>query len=246
MPDLLLRGVNLRRVFVQGRRVVHALAGVSLAVAAGELLVITGPSGCGKTTLLNILAGMDRPSAGEVVLGDVAYGSLSEDDLSALRRQRIGYVFQFSNLLPHLNAVENVALPLRFRGWNRDRATRRAREILEEVGLGARWRHRPGELSGGEQQRVAIARAVAGDPDLVLADEPTGNLDSRTAAQVADLFEQINRRGRTLVVVSHDRALVERATRVLVMRGGTIAGPAGRTGGARDGEMAGGVGVGWA
>lgn len=220
---LLLRAVNLRRVFVQGRRVVHALAGVSLAVAPGEFLVITGPSGCGKTTLLNVLAGMDRPSAGEVVLGDVAYSTLSEDDLCALRRERIGYVFQFYNLLPHLTALENVALPLRFRGWGREAAVRRAREVLEEMGLGHRWRHRPRELSGGEQQRVAIARAVAGNPDLVLADEPTGNLDSRSAARVADLFTEINRQGRTLVVVSHDPALVERAVRVLPMRDGSIA-----------------------
>ncbi|MDI6894380.1 MAG: ABC transporter ATP-binding protein [Bacillota bacterium] len=223
---LLLRAVNLRRVFVQGRRVVHALAGVSLAVAAGEFLVVTGPSGCGKTTLLNILTGMDRPSAGEVVLGDVAYSTLSEDGLSALRRERLGYVFQFYNLLPHLTALENVALPLRFRGWDAARAARRAREILEEVGLGARMRHRPGQLSGGEQQRVAIARAVAHDPDLVLADEPTGNLDSRAAARVADLFAQINGRGRTLVVVSHDPALVERAEKVLAMRDGAVAGSA--------------------
>jgi len=220
--EWLLRAVNLRRVFVQGRRVVHALAGVSLAVAAGEFLVITGPSGCGKTTLLNVLAGMDRPSAGEVVLGDVPYSTLSEDGLSALRRERLGYVFQFHNLLPHLTALENVALPLRFRGWDPARARERAREVLEEVGLGARLHHRPGQLSGGEQQRVAIARAVAHDPDLVLADEPTGNLDSRGAGLVADLFARINRRGRTLIVVSHDGALVERAGRVLAMRDGRV------------------------
>jgi len=204
-----------------GASAVTVLHGVSLDVAAREVVAVTGASGSGKSTLLGLLAGLDHPTAGSIVVDCVDITTLDEDALARFRRDRIGYVFQSFHLIPTLTALENVATPLEIAGAPRPLA--RARELLVEVGLGERVAHYPAQLSGGEQQRVAIARAVALDPPIVLADEPTGNLDSRTGEQIVDLLLTLNRERRsTLVLVTHDEALTRRADRVVTLRDGRI------------------------
>jgi putative ABC transport system ATP-binding protein len=202
--------------------VVHALRGVDLGVAPGEMVAIMGPSGCGKSTLLNLLSGVDPPSSGRVVLLDRDLVRLSDRERSRLRLTRVGFVFQRFHLLPVLSAAENVELPMAEAGVGRRESQGRARELLEFVGLGHRLRHRPPQLSGGEQQRVAIARALANRPAVVFADEPTGELDRRTGAEVLGLFERVNAEGTTLVVVTHDAAVAERAHRVVEMADGLV------------------------
>ncbi|HAD07697.1 MAG TPA: macrolide ABC transporter ATP-binding protein [Anaerolineaceae bacterium] len=222
----LIQTQQLVKVYGSGENRVVALAGIDLIIQSGEFVAIMGPSGSGKSTLLNILACLDRPSEGKYVLAGEDVSGYNRAQLAEIRGQQLGFVFQSYNLLPRLTALENVLLPLLYRRDGRLSHTERqekAMAALASVGLADRSHHYPNQLSGGQQQRVAIARAVAGNPDLVLADEPTGNLDSRSAARVADLFTEINRQGRTLVVVSHDPALVERAVRVLPMRDGSIA-----------------------
>ncbi len=208
-----------------GASAVTVLHGVSLDVAAREVLAVTGASGSGKSTLLGLLAGLDHPTAGSIVVDGVDITTLDEDALARFRRERIGYVFQSFHLIPTLTALENVATPLEIAGA--PRPLRRARELLVEVGLGERVAHYPAQLSGGEQQRVAIARAVALDPAIVLADEPTGNLDSRTGEQIVDLLLTLDRERRsTLVLVTHDEALTRRADRIITLRDGRIVGDA--------------------
>ena len=203
---------------------VHALRGVDITVGAGEFVTLIGRSGSGKTTLLNIIAGLDRPTSGAVtVLGRDAV-AMSDEQLAALRRENIGIVFQSSALMPLLTAVENVELPLRILRWSRRERERRAREALEVVGMETRARHRPYELSGGEQQRVGIARAIAPRPALVLADEPTGELDSVSAQRVFALFRSlVDDQGVTVLVATHDRAIIRQADRVLELRDGALA-----------------------
>ena len=204
-----------------GERAVTALNGVSLDVAAREVLAITGASGSGKSTLLGLLAGLDQPSEGSITVDGVEITRLGEDALARFRRERIGYVFQSFHLIPTLTATENVATPLEIAGV--PHALRRARELLAEVGLPARAAHYPAQLSGGEQQRVALARAVALRPALLLADEPTGNLDSTTGEQIIELLLALNReRQSTLVLVTHDEALARHADRVVTLRDGRI------------------------
>jgi len=204
-----------------GGRAVTVLDGVSLDVARGACVAITGPSGSGKSTLLGLLAGLDTPSAGSVVVDGVDLGRLGEDALARFRRDRIGFVFQSYHLIPTLTALENVAVPLELAGA-RD-ARPRAAALLAEVGLGARGHHYPVQLSGGEQQRVALARAVSREPGLLLADEPTGNLDSATGAAIIDLLLRLNReRGSTLVLVTHDPALAAQADRQVALRDGRV------------------------
>ncbi|MBI2468536.1 MAG: ABC transporter ATP-binding protein [Candidatus Rokubacteria bacterium] len=206
-----------------GGRVLTILDGVTLDVPAGEFLAIAGPSGSGKSTLLGLIAGLDRPTAGSIRLDGVALGALDEDALARLRREKIGYVFQSFHLIPTLTALENVAIPLELAGA--PDALARARALLDEVGLADRGHHYPAQLSGGEQQRGAIARAVANHPALLLADEPTGNLDSTIGAQIIDLLVAWNRRhGRTLVLVTHDPALARHADRMIELRDGRIVG----------------------
>jgi putative ABC transport system ATP-binding protein len=206
-----------------GASAVTVLDGVSLDVAAREVLAVTGASGSGKSTLLGLLAGLDHPTHGSITVDGVDITGLDEDALARFRRERIGYVFQSFHLIPTLTALENVATPLEIVGVVR--ALSRARELLGEVGLGGRAAHYPAQLSGGEQQRVAIARAVSLDPAIVLADEPTGNLDSNTGEQIIDLLLALNRERRsTLVLVTHDEALTRRADRVITLRDGRIVG----------------------
>jgi len=204
-----------------GERAVTALNGVSLDVAAREVLAITGASGSGKSTLLGLLAGLDQPSEGSITVDGVEITRLGEDALARFRRERIGYVFQSFHLIPTLTATENVATPLEIAGV--PHALRRARELLAEVGLPARAAHYPAQLSGGEQQRVALARAVALRPTILLADEPTGNLDSATGEQIIDRLLRMNReRASTLVLVTHDEALARHADRRVTLRDGRI------------------------
>lgn len=222
MTDPILRCNELHKRFLAGEGV-DAVRGVRLQVRSGEFVVITGPSGCGKTTLLNLLGGLDRPTRGEVVLMNRKFSRLSENELARMRRRYVGFVFQFFNLLPDLTAAENVALPMRLLGLRESEVHERCTGLLEAVGMLGRASHSPYELSGGEQQRVAIARALANRPAVVLADEPTGNLDSRSGLQVMRLFAGFNRDyGQALAVVSHDLAFVRYAHRVLYMLDGEI------------------------
>ena len=204
-----------------GGRSLTILDGITLDVAAGEVLAITGPSGSGKSTLLGLVAGLDRPSAGSIVVAGIDITRLDEDALARFRRETLGYVFQSYHLIPTLTAVENVAVPLEIAGT--PNALARARALLDDVGLGDRGHHYPVQLSGGEQQRAALARAVALEPGLLLADEPTGNLDSATGTRIIELLLELKRRrGATLVLVTHDEALARHADRVVTLRDGRV------------------------
>ena len=216
---------DLRRIYGEGKTAVRALDGVSLRIDAGEMVAIMGPSGSGKSTLLHLLGALETPTSGSIALAGKRFEGLGERDLTLLRRETIGFVFQFFNLLPALTAEENVILPALIDG-RRDDATRaRAVELLERVGLGARRDHLPMELSGGEQQRVSIARALLLEPELVLADEPTGNLDSRSSGEILALLRELNsHEGHTIVMVTHDPAAAATAGRVVFLRDGLIAG----------------------
>ena len=210
------------RIFRVGEGEVHALKGVTVTIERGEHVALVGPSGSGKSTLLHIVGCLDRPTRGRYVLEGREVGSLSEEERSLLRRHRIGFVFQFFHLLPRLTAQGNVELPMLFAGTQPEERRERAARALEAVGLSHRATHRPDQLSGGERQRVAIARAVVMDPAMLLADEPTGNLDRASALEVMELIERMNVRGLTLVVVTHDPAIAERAKRVIRMADGEL------------------------
>jgi len=218
-----LTGVDLTRDFGSGETLVHALTGVSLEVAAGRLTAVTGPSGSGKTTLLNLLGGLDQPTSGRVLLDDTrVLSKLPEAEVLAVRRRRIGYVFQTFGLIPVLSAAENVEVPLRLAQVEPKERSRRVAEALERVGLARHAHQRPHELSGGQQQRVGIARAVVAGPDILIADEPTGQLDSDTAATIMDLIVELaHERGLAAVVSTHDPALVARADHVVRLLDGT-------------------------
>ncbi len=214
---------DLWRTYRMGGTELHALKGVSIDIAEGEHVAIVGPSGSGKSTILNILGCLDRPTAGTYRFGGVDASSLSEEDLSTLRRFHIGFIFQFFHLLSRLSALRNVEVPMLFAGVNPVERKKRATRALTVVGLSERLDHRPDQLSGGERQRVAIARAVVMGPRVVLADEPTGNLDRASARDVMDLLERMNADGLTLVVVTHDMEVASRADRVIRMEDGAVA-----------------------
>jgi len=215
---------QVSKVF-DGKRKVTALENIDLEIARGEMVSIIGPSGSGKSTLLNLIGGLDRPTCGEIRIEGRALGSLSDDELTRVRRDKIGFIFQFFNLLPTLSCLQNVALPLHLRGWPRKKAEERARELLELVQLSHLLEHLPEELSGGERQRVAIARALSIYPPIVLADEPTGNLDTQTGAEILRLIHDLHERlGSTVLVVTHDMTVAESCSRTLVLRDGRIVG----------------------
>jgi putative ABC transport system ATP-binding protein len=219
-PIVALRDVT--RVYPRGAREVVALAGVSLEVREGEKLAIMGPSGSGKTTLLSILGCLDRPTQGEYRFEGRRVEALGDDELSRLRNRSIGFVFQAFHLIPQLTVAENVETPLLYEGTSPSEWRPRALAALEQVGLADRADHRPGELSGGEAQRAAIARALVTSPRVLLADEPTGNLDTRTGEEIAELLEELHGRGGTVVLVTHNEALARRAERVVRLRDGRI------------------------
>ena len=206
-----------------GRSNVTALNDVSLAIAKGEMVSIVGPSGSGKSTLLNLVGTLDRATSGVVSIDGAPLGGLSDDALTRLRRDKIGFIFQFFNLLPTLTCLENVALPLHLRGWPRKKVAERASELLTLVGLGDRLVHRPEELSGGQRQRVAIARALSIYPPILLADEPTGNLDSRTGQEILALLHDLHARtGSTVVIVTHDDGVARSCDRTITLRDGRV------------------------
>jgi putative ABC transport system ATP-binding protein len=213
---------NVSRTYSMGRMEVPALADVSLDVHAGEFVAIIGPSGSGKTTMMNILGCLDRPTSGRYSLAGAAVGDLDDDGLAKLRSRSIGFVFQSYNLLPRTSALDNVATPLLYQGVSRSQRTARAKATLERLGLGDRFDHEPTELSGGQQQRVAVARALVTEPALILADEPTGNLDSHAGAEVIALFHELNAAGRTIVLITHDVEVAQSANRQIHLRDGRV------------------------
>ena len=213
---------DLERGYHMGTGVVRAVRGVSLDVARGEYVAIVGPSGCGKSTLLNLVGGIDRPDAGSVAIDGRSIGRMRDAEATAFRLRHVGFVFQRFYLMPSLTALENVELPLAEARVGRSERLARARELLAYVGLGERGGHRPAQLSGGEQQRVAVARALANRPPLLLADEPTGELDATTGAEMIALFDRVNRDGTTILVVTHDEDLARAARRVVHMRDGVV------------------------
>ena len=222
--DIVVRTVDLTRRFRMGDTYVEALRGVDLALACGEFVALAGPSGSGKTTVLSLIGGLDRPTSGQVWIDSTELSASDERTLTEHRRRHVGFVFQTFHLLPRLTAEENVALPLMFSGVPEGERRARARELLQRVGLDHRLLHRPTQLSSGEQQRVAIARALVGQPALLLADEPTGNLDTNTGAEIMALLKELNEERRlTLLVVTHDPEVAAYADRVIKLRDGRIA-----------------------
>lgn len=220
---MLLKARDLKKTFFRGDHAVDALKGVSLDVGHGEFVSIMGPSGSGKSTLLHLIGGLDRPTAGSIQLQGQGIESYSDRELSEFRRRRLGFIFQFFNLLPTLSAIENVALPLLLDGKRLSEVEGKARALLERMGLGARLSHRPDQLSGGEMQRVAIARALVTDPLLILADEPTGNLDSKTGTAVLELLQKMAKeQGQTILMVTHDPRAASYGTRLIRFRDGVI------------------------
>ena len=208
-----------------GRRRVTALQDIDLDVPKGELVSIVGPSGSGKSTLLNLIGGLDRPTTGTITLDGQRLDGLADDGLTAVRRDKLGFIFQFFNLLPSLSCLENVALPLHLRGWSRRKIHERARELLDLVKLSARIDHLPDELSGGERQRVAIARALSVYPPILLADEPTGNLDTQTGADILELIKDLHvRLGSTILIVTHDASVAQTCQRTITISDGKIVG----------------------
>ena len=223
VAEVMLRATMLEKHFQLGDTVVHALRGIDIAITKGEIVAILGASGSGKSTLLGILGGLDAPSAGRVEIAGVDITKMSENGLAEIRNKKIGFVFQFFNLISTLTALENVELPIQFSTGGQFSSRKRAEELLELVGLKERLRHRPGQLSGGEQQRVAIARDMANAPDVILADEPTGNLDTATGESVMNiLFDARRETGSTLVLVTHDAQVAARANRTLTMQDGLL------------------------
>jgi putative ABC transport system ATP-binding protein len=214
--------VNAGKTYQQGVREVHALRDFSLRIKEGEFVSIMGPSGSGKSTLLNLIGGLDQPTTGKIFIDGRPLHGISDDELTLLRRRRVGFIFQFFNLLPVLTAVENVTLPLLLEGLPLSEIRPRAILLLEQMGLGERTEHRPEQLSGGEMQRVAIARALITEPAVLLADEPTGNLDSHTSEEIFMLLRSLNEKGQTIVMVTHDAKAAAYGTRIITLKDGAL------------------------
>ena len=217
-----IRLEDVEKTYIMGKVKVHALRGVNLAIKKGEYVAIMGPSGRGKSTLMNQVGALDRPTKGRVFIEEKDISKMSDNELAKLRRENIGFIFQQFNLISRLTAIENVELPMWYAGIPKIKRVRKAAELLKLVGLGDRMKHRPAELSGGEMQRVCIARALANDPDIIMADEPTGNLDSKSSEDIMEILEKLNTDGRTIVMVTHEEEYAKRAERTIVIRDGKI------------------------
>jgi len=213
---------NLRKTYIMGTMEVHALKSISLSIAKNEYVALMGPSGSGKSTLMNLLGCLDTPTAGDYVLNGSNVSQMEDGELADIRNKEIGFVFQTFNLLPRSTALENVALPLVYSGLSKSKRTERAADVLESVGLGDRMDHRPNELSGGQRQRVAIARALVNNPAIILADEPTGNLDTKTSIEIMSIFEDIHKNGNTVILVTHEPDIAEHSHRIIRLRDGLV------------------------
>lgn len=222
MATPVVETADLKKTYILGKVPVNALQGVNLKVEKGDFVAILGPSGSGKSTLLNMIGALDKPSEGKVFINGVDVSTLNDNQLADLRRS-IGFVFQFFNLIPRLNAIRNVELPIAVSGLGKNERRKRAEELLESVGLKERMKHKPAELSGGERQRVAIARALANNPEFLLMDEPTGNIDSKTAKEIMGLVKRLNKdEGVTIIMITHDQQLATQAKRIVKMLDGSI------------------------
>lgn len=213
---------DLRKTYIMGTEKIHALKKVSLDINKNEYVALMGPSGSGKSTLMNLLGCLDTPSQGDYILNESNVSQLTDSELAEIRNKEIGFVFQTFNLLPRLSSLENVALPLVYAGLSRSKRLARAQEVLEMVGLGDRVHHKPNELSGGQRQRVAIARALVNKPSIILADEPTGNLDTKTSVEIMEIFEKIHAQGNTIILVTHEPDIAEHAHRIIRLRDGLV------------------------
>ena len=213
---------ELTKTYIMGTEKVHALRGINLDIVKNEYVALMGPSGSGKSTLMNLIGCLDSPSSGTYILNDIDVSSMSDSDLATVRNKEIGFVFQTFNLLPRLTALDNVALPLVYSGLRKSKRIEKATEVLNIVGLGDRITHKPNELSGGQRQRVAIARALVNDPAIILADEPTGNLDTKTSIEIMTIFEEIHRKGNTVIIVTHEPDIAEHAHRIVRLRDGLV------------------------
>lgn len=220
--DALIKLENVKKIYRLEKVYITALRGISFEIEEGEYVAIVGPSGSGKSTIMNLIGCLDKPTSGRVLIEGKDTKKMSEKKLAEIRRKKIGFVFQQFNLIPRLTAIENVELPMWFSGIGARERRKRAKKLLEAVDLGDRLNHRPGEISGGEQQRVAIARALANNPSIILADEPTGNLDSKSGEEIISLLEELNNEGKTLVVVTHEKHIERRARRVIRIKDGMV------------------------
>jgi putative ABC transport system ATP-binding protein len=221
--DATIRTHDLQRQYRMGAETIHALRGVNLTVARGEYVAIMGPSGSGKSTLMNMIGCLDSPDAGEYWLNGKLVSKMKDNELARVRNKEVGFIFQTFNLLPRAHALHNVELPLIYAGMKRKERVERAKQALERVGLGQRMMHRPSEMSGGQRQRVAVARALVTEPSILLADEPTGNLDSTTSRDIMALFDTLNEAGHTIVVVTHEHDIAQHAKRIITFRDGLVA-----------------------
>ncbi|AWV99558.1 ABC transporter ATP-binding protein [Arcticibacterium luteifluviistationis] len=213
---------NISKRYIMGTEIVDALKSVSISIDKGEYVAFMGPSGSGKSTLMNIIGCLDSPTGGSYTLNGKDVSDMSENELAEIRNKEIGFVFQTFNLLPRQSSLENVALPLIYAGFNKSARTERAQSVLESVGLGDRSHHKPNELSGGQRQRVAVARALVNNPSILLADEPTGNLDTKTSYEIMELFEEIHTQGNTIIMVTHEEDIAQYAHRIIRLRDGLV------------------------
>ena len=224
MKDILIKITDLKRNFVLGEEIVYVLKGIDLEIQKGEYVALMGPSGSGKSTLMNLLGCLDTPTSGEYILNGKKVNEMEDNELAGIRNKEIGFVFQTFNLLPRTTALDNVALPMIYAGYSKADRRERATEVLTQVNLSDRMDHEPNQLSGGQRQRVAIARALVNRPSIILADEPTGNLDSKTSVEIMALFNEIHKNGNTVILVTHEEDIAEHAHRIIRLRDGMIEG----------------------
>ena len=222
MSNSLIKITNIKRDFVLGNEIVYVLKGINLEIKKGEYVALMGPSGSGKSTLMNLLGCLDTPTSGTYILNGKDVSQMQDDELADIRNKEIGFVFQTFNLLPRTTALDNVALPMIYAGYSKSERKERATEVLKQVNLSDRMDHQPNQLSGGQRQRVAIARALVNKPSIILADEPTGNLDSKTSEEIMTLLEEIHKKGNTIILVTHEEEIAAHAQRIIRMRDGMI------------------------